>query len=119
MIKIGFDSEIYPECETSILARIAGWSSGARRREWRQKRLFVAIGDPFELITQQGYATPQVCARSWWPADELTWLYSNPYSFWLASDYMLSAGYWKRFPKLSASSLLPRRVPHENTELVT
>ena len=118
LAKISLGPGMYPEYKTSVSGRLAGRSSGARRKEWGQPKQFACSGDPFELVAAQGKSAPQLSVRSWRPTDELTWLKTKPYSYWGAADYDLSIDCWSRFPTLSSDSLQPRYIPRENTELV-
>ena len=48
-IKVSFDSLAYPDYHASILARMTGWSSGARRPA-NCSRAHLTVGDAIELI---------------------------------------------------------------------
>ena len=70
---LSLDSSLNPDFETSILARVAAWSSGSGRREPANPYLLVVGGAPSELITVQSDRTNQLSARSRRPADEIAW----------------------------------------------
>ena len=96
VVKLSFDSSLYPDFETSILARATAWFSGARRRERPSPKLLSYLGNPFDLSTAKSSRANQLSALSWRPPDELAWRLTAAHSFRLSKDYGLTVKTWRR-----------------------
>ena len=84
----------------------------------RRPKLFLGLGDPYQLIAVKGARTKQLAVRSWWPANILDWFSENRASFWSTQDISLATNDWAAFPEVGIRRMNPNLFPHYNTELV-
>ena len=117
VIKIAFQSRAWPDYNTSILARVTGWSSGARRAD-NCSKTHMKMGDTFELLLHQGKETECLAARCWTPAVEFFWKNVSESSFWSSDVHGLTIDHWAGFPKVSCRGLETHFAPPENTEFI-
>ena len=116
--KLIFDSTDFEGWTASLLCRVTGRSSGARRREHSEPTAYLTAGDPVKLTAIQGASRWELSARSWWPTTDLEWKASSPDSFWPTMDVGLIKKQFASFPKVGAELINPRNLPSEHTELI-
>ena len=107
------------------MARLTDWSSGARRRERGEPKLFGCLGDAFELSAAQCSVRDSFPAADWRsamflgrPSGDVSWIASKPYSSWGSAYFGLTIDAWLGSPGPEAPGLLPYQFPNDSAELV-
>ena len=89
--KISFCPKKHADRRASIVARLMARPTGAWRREGEKPRLFVCLGDTFELITVCDPNAERLSVRIWRPASDGTWMKTRPDSSKDAADFGLTS----------------------------
>ena len=111
-------SKLHEGYTASTVARFAGWSSGARRRDERRPEPYFSLRDAFELIAAQSKVAEQLSVRSWWPAGEFKWGRVQSLSFRNSGDVSITTQSWASFPEIGSPGIAPRLFLREDTARV-
>ena len=76
-VRLWSDPVVNFDYRAPILAQLAGWLSGASRRNACQPKLLTARGDTHQLIIVRSARTEQLSDRSWWPVERLWISFGN------------------------------------------